>query len=123
MAAGTAPGRHVLEADVVSVPFLQDGLGPLAQGEFAEGHSVLVGPQIDVGPALGPVELQLLVALAIHQDLDGRAVAVGDALAVAVVLLEAVAVVVEGALDASWRRVSDRSLMLPGSRLASTASR
>ena len=62
-------------------------------------QQVVAAGDIDIAPAFCPIRLQILIPGAVPVDLDARAVSVGDALAVAPMQFEAVAVVVTGVRD------------------------
>ena len=62
-------------------------------------RQVLGAGDIDVLPAPGPIMLQFARALPVGVDLDSATMTVGDALTVAGVVLETVAVVEVGAVD------------------------
>ena len=73
-----------------------------ADAAIGAGADVLAHAQIDVGPGEGDLALPVGLALAIQLKHQARAVAVGNALASAVVFPQTMGVVIVGAVDGLW---------------------
>ena len=69
---------------------------PGTQFKRIQLHQIVDRSQIDIRPTPGPLLLQLVIALAVNPKLYGGSMTMGNPLAVAIMLLEAMTVVIAG---------------------------